>query len=84
MSHRTRRALRNPEYAENVAFEFPPRRQARRGDRWSVRRSPHGTWLAGPKTLQVFVDPACTRRYFEFTTWRTAITFAYQQAAGRR
>lgn len=74
------RALRR-EYDE---FEYPVRRMARRGDRWFVRRSPRGTWLAGPKGINVFVDPALLHRYFEFPSWSRALQFACAQAKGRR
>ena len=65
-------------------FEYPIRRMAHRGDRWSVRRSPRGTWLAGPKAINVFVDPACLRRYFEFRTHADAIAFAMNRVRSRR
>jgi len=76
--HRRDRA--NP----HADFEFPPRRQARRGDRWWVRRSPRGTWLAGPKRYRVYVDPACLHLYLEFATWTDALAFAFTRAGARR
>lgn len=81
MSHRRRtRADKRNEHAE---FEYPPRRMARRGDRWWVRRSMRGTWFAGPKNIGLYVDPACQHRYYEFRTQHDAFTFAITRATHR-